>query len=87
MALNVPAQLRAHIDQEAAEFFGHVDRMLAAVAHLEPTDPADRVLLLATAIQHGLTGDVQQRLDKATALAAAALVRLGELKNSPEGTD
>lgn len=85
MALNIPPELLASLDQEAAEYFGHVDRMLEAAAQLETTDPASRVALLATAITHGLTGDLRQRLAKATALAAAALQRLAELKNSPEG--
>lgn len=76
MALNVPPAIRARIDQEAAEYFSHVDRMLEAAALMESTAPADRVALLATGITQGLTGTTEQRLAKATALAAAALERL-----------
>jgi hypothetical protein len=78
MALNVPPHLRACIDQEAAEYFGHVDGLLEAAALLESTEPADRVALLCTAITHGLTGTTEVRLAKAVALAAAALERLSQ---------
>lgn len=76
MALNVPPALRARIDQEATEYFGHVDGLLAALDLMESTEPNDRVFLIAQTLAKGLTGTTQQRLDKATALAAAALERL-----------
>lgn len=76
MLLNIPPGIRARIDQEATEYFGIVDQMLQGAELLESTEPAERVALLATAIHHGLTGTTQERLAKATALAAAALERL-----------
>jgi hypothetical protein len=82
MALNVPPDRRARIDQEAAAYFGHVDALLQGIALFETTDPADRVALIVTAIAHGLTGSTQERLDKATVVAAAALERLSQKEHT-----
>lgn len=83
MALhNVPPALRAQLDQQAAEYFGHVDHMLAAAGLFESTEPADRMTLIATAITHGLTGTTEVRLLKAVHLAAAALERLSRKERS-----
>jgi hypothetical protein len=64
------------MDQEYAEYAGHLDRLLEAADLLESAEAVDRTAIIASAVDQGLRGTEAQRARKAIVLAAVAIDRL-----------